>query len=289
MNVLVTGGQGMLARAVAAELARGGHAVRALDRAALDVTDPDAVAACVTSLRPDAVVQCAAYTAVDRAEEEEAEAHRVNAVAAGLVAEACNRVGSVFVYPSTDYVFPGDGTRPYRPTDPTGPVNAYGRSKRAGEEAARAAGRALVVRTSWLYGPGGPNFVDSILRSAAARPSLDVVDDQIGRPTSTATLAMVIARLLGLGAVGTFHASDGGEPVTWYGFAREIIRLRGLNVALRPVPSTAFPRPAPRPAYSVLDCTGTEAVIGRALPDWPGPLASHLADRGSPGGGAGEA
>lgn len=279
MRVLVTGAGGMLAQALVPELERRGHRVVALDRAALDVTDEEAVSARVAAERPDAVVQCAAYTAVDRAEEEEEAAHRVNAAAAGHVARACDRTGACFVYPSSDYVFPGDAARPYRPDDPTGPLNAYGRSKLAGETAARGAERALVVRTSWLYGQGGPNFVDTISHLARERDVLRVVDDQLGRPTWTGSLARTISELMEARAEGIFHAADAGEPVTWYGFAREILTRREIDARVEPVPSSAFPRPAPRPRYSVLDCSKTEAVLGRPLPRWPDALDLYLRGR----------
>lgn len=276
MKVLVTGARGMLAHALVPLLRERGHRAVALDRAELDVTDPDAVDRVVAAERPQAVVQCAAYTAVDRAEEDEAEAVRVNAVAAEHVARACDRVGAAFVYPSTDYVFPGSATIPYRPTDPTDPVNAYGRSKLQGERAALRARHALVVRTSWLYGEGGAHFVDTILRLARERGSVRVVDDQWGRPTWTGTLAGVLVSLMETGAQGIFHATDGGEPTSWFGFAREIVALGEPGAGVVPVGSGEFLRPARRPAYSVLDCSSTEEWTGRALPAWRDSLARYL-------------
>lgn len=276
MRVLVTGAGGMLPRALVPILHASGHEVIALDRAELDVTERDAVERRVLAERPEAVVQCAAYTAVDRAEDEEERAHMVNAEATGHVADACQKIGAALVYPSTDYVFPGTGDRPYRPEDETGPVNAYGRSKLAGERAAARCDRSLVVRTSWLYGRGGNNFVETIRRLAAERESIDVVDDQTGRPTSTVELSRGIARLLALGAAGTFHATGGGPATTWYGFAREIVGRLGSPTELRPVPSSHLPRPASRPSYSVLDCSGTERLIGHPFADWRTTLAGYL-------------
>lgn len=276
MRVLVTGGRGMLAQALVPVLRGEGHEVLALDRSELDVTDAAAVRARLGDARPEVVVQCAAYTAVDRAETEPDVAHRVNALGTLHVARECQRLGSLLVYPSTDYVFRGDASRAYTPEDATDPVNVYGRSKREGEEAAAEAGRALVVRTSWLYGAGGVNFVDRIAALAKERESLDVVDDQIGRPTWTVSLSETIGLLLKSEAVGTFHASDGGEPVSWFGFAKEIVSRLALPTLVRPVPSSAFPRPAPRPAFSVLDGRATEAVIGRPLVDWRESLARYL-------------
>lgn len=278
MRVLVTGAKGMLAGAVLAELARREHEGVGLDREALDITDPEAVRGCLRELRPQAVVQCAAYTRVDDAESDADQAFAVNAAGTAAVAAACAEVGAILVYPSTDYVFSGNGSAPYLPRDPVAPLNVYGRSKLAGEQEALGAGAAAVVRTSWLYGSGGANFVDTIWRLARERDRLEVVDDQIGRPTWTGTLAAGICGLMEAGATGVFHLTDGGEPTSWYGFAREIVRGCGMPTTVEPVPSTKFPRPAPRPAYSVLDCTGTEALLGGPLPDWRKTLAGYLRD-----------
>lgn len=276
MKVLVTGARGMLARDLVPTLAGDGHEVTALDRDRLDVTDGAAVAACVQVLRPDVVVQCAAYTAVDDAETEVAKAFRVNAEGARHAARACQKIGALFVYPSTDYVFDGMADSPYRPDDVPAPINAYGRSKLAGEEAAREAEHALVVRTSWLYGEGGRNFVDTIRSLSRQRAVLNVVDDQLGRPTWTVSLSRCLARLLTERAVGTFHAAGGGDPVTWYGVARELLEREGSATAVVAVSTSAFPRPAARPRYSVLDCSGTEAVVGMPMPDWKETLAGYL-------------
>lgn len=276
MKLLITGAGGMLARAMIEHGRAHGDLVIALGREALDVTDEAAVATRIAVERPDAVIQCAAYTSVDGAESDGEAAFDVNARGSRSVARACQKIGCAFVYPSTDYVFDGKSTRPYLPGDATNPVNVYGRSKLEGEIAACEADRALVVRTSWLYGAGGAHFVDTMVRLAAGRSSLDVVDDQVGRPTWTRTLAETIHTLLKAGAVGTFHASDGGEPVSWAGYAREIMRELGMDVDIRPVPSSAFPRPAPRPRYSVLELSDTEAMIARAVPDWRESLARFL-------------
>ncbi|HEV2148541.1 MAG TPA: dTDP-4-dehydrorhamnose reductase, partial [Longimicrobiaceae bacterium] len=252
----------------------------ALDRAALDVADEPAVRARLSAERPDAVVQCAAYTAVDRAEVDEAEAHRVNAAATAHVARACDRLGAALVYPSTDYVFDGTASVPYRPDDPTDPVNAYGRSKLEGERAALSAARGTVVRTSWLYGEGGTHFVDAILRLAREGKPLRVVDDQWGRPTWTGALADATILLMEAGAQGIFHATGGGEPVSWFGFAREIVARAEPAAEVVPVTSAEFARPAPRPSYSVLDCSATEERTGRELPDWKDSLVRYLESSG---------
>jgi dTDP-4-dehydrorhamnose reductase len=276
MKILVTGAGGMLAQALVPEFRNRGHEVVALNRGTLDVTDEAAVRRRIVEEAPEAVVQCAAYTAVDAAESDEADAFRLNAEATGFVASACQKVGARLVYPSTDYVFAGNGVRPYRPDDPPDPINAYGRSKRAGEEAALERSDALVVRTSWLYGSGGPNFVDTILRLARERGHLEVVGDQIGRPTWTGVLAAAIADLLACGGRGIFHATGGGEPASWCEVARRATGQVVPGIVIREVTSAAFVRPAPRPAYSVLDCTTTEAAIGRELPAWEHSLANYL-------------
>ncbi|MGH7458068.1 MAG: dTDP-4-dehydrorhamnose reductase [Longimicrobiaceae bacterium] len=277
MKVLVTGARGLLGRAVVEEGQRRGYHTVALGRDQLDVTDEAAVRARLQRERPGVVIQCAGYTGVDGAETEPELAMRVNATAACFVAEACNSVGALCVYPSSDYVFDGAGSRPYRPKDAVCPLNRYGESKAAGEEAVRSTGRSLVVRTSWLYGRGGRHFVGTILRAAQdGSGPLRVVDDQIGRPTWTTSLASVIYDLGERGAQGMFHATGGGEPVSWYRFARAVLAGKGLRLALLPVPSSARPRPAPRPAYSVLDCTGTERVTGRPMPSWRESLTRYL-------------
>lgn len=276
MKVVVTGAGGMLAHALVPLLRARGHETVALDRAALDVADRAAVHARIAAERPDAVVQCAAYTAVDRAEEDEAEATRINAVAAGHVADACDRVGAAFVYPSTDYVFAGTATAPYRTGDAVDPVNAYGRSKLAGERAALAVEGGLVVRTSWLYGEGGSHFVDTILRLAREGKPLRVVDDQWGRPTWTGALAEALAALMETGARGIFHATGGGEPVSWCAFAREVVALGSPGARVVPVGSAEFPRPARRPAWSVLDCSATEERTRAKLPHWRDSLRRYM-------------
>jgi dTDP-4-dehydrorhamnose reductase len=276
MKVLVTGAAGMLAHELVPVLGAAGHEVVALDRSALDVSDAAAVRRQVIRSAPDAVVQCAAYTAVDAAESDADAAFLVNADATRYVAEACHEAGALFVFPSTDYVFRGDGSRPYRPEDPTDPINVYGRSKLAGEQAALEVPGALVVRTSWLYGRGGQNFVETMLRLGRERDRLQVVDDQEGRPTWTRTLARVLCGLLEKQAPGIFHATDGGATTTWYRFACQIMQEASNSVTIEPVAFSAFPRPAPRPGYSVLDCSATEATLGWQLPDWRESLRQYV-------------
>ena len=255
---LVTGAGGMLGTDLVAALADRGEPVAGMDRASLDVTDDAAVADAIASARPDVVVNCAAWTAVDDAEASEEQALAVNAGGAAVLAAACARSGGSgtrLVQVSTDYVFAGDADRPYAEDDAPAPRTAYGRTKLAGERAvlSRLPESGYVVRTAWLYGAHGPNFVKTMIRLSGQRPAVDVVDDQRGQPTWTADVArQVIALIDSAARPGIYHATSGGQT-TWYGLAREIFDLLGADPSrVRPVPSSAFPRPAQRPAYSVL-------------------------------------
>ncbi len=275
MRVLITGGHGMLARALVRELSDRGHEVSAPGREELDALDIGALDRFVERIRPAALIQCAAYTRVDDAELDEAGAFATNALAAALAAEVCRKTGIRFVYPSTDYVFAGTAARPYAPSDPPAPRSAYGRSKLAGEWAARLAGDFLVVRTAWLYGGGGRSFVKAILDQARRGGSLRVVADQWGSPTWTADLAAVIAALLERSAsAGVYHATNSGKT-TWHGFASEIARRIGLPGEVAPISSDQSSRRAVRPSYSVLDTSGTEALVG-AIPGWEDALGRAL-------------
>ncbi|MFC4910999.1 dTDP-4-dehydrorhamnose reductase [Actinomadura gamaensis] len=263
MRCLVTGAGGMLGTDL---LARLPDAV-ALDRAALDLTDAGAVRDVVAAHRPDAVINCAAWTAVDDAEEHEAEALAINGTAVGSLADACRDAGARLVQISTDYVFPGHG--PYAEDAPTAPINAYGRTKLAGERAALSYERAYVVRTAWLYGAHGPNFVATMARLAAERDTVDVVDDQRGQPTWTGDLAGRIVELLTADAPpGVYHGTNAGET-TWYGLAREVFTLLGHDPdRVRPTTTDRFPRPAARPSNSVLEHGGWNRAGLPPLRDW---------------------
>jgi len=252
---LVTGAGGMLGRDLVAALRAQGEDVTAMSRADLDVTSGPAVLAAVRGAEPGAVVNCAAWTAVDAAETAPDLALAVNGDGAANVAAACAVAGSPLVHVSTDYVFSGDGDRPYAEYDVPAPRTAYGRSKLAGERAVLGLlpGTAMVVRTAWLYGGAGPSFVHTMIRLAAQRQAVTVVDDQHGQPTWTADVASQIITLVRRAApAGIYHATSGGST-TWHGLAREVFTLLGADQALvRPAASSACPRPAPRPAYSVL-------------------------------------
>ncbi|MFF0309431.1 dTDP-4-dehydrorhamnose reductase [Streptosporangium sp. NPDC004379] len=252
---LVTGASGMLATELLRRLSADGEDVVALGRAGLDLRDTHAVHRLVPDLRPDVVVNCAAWTAVDDAETREAEALAVNGHGVRALAEACRTAGARLVQPSTDYVFDGSAHAPYPEDAPTGPVNAYGRTKLAGERAVLETlpDSGYVVRTAWLYGGAGRNFVRAILAAERARPVVDVVADQFGQPTWAGDLAAGIAALGRSDAPpGVYHATGSGAT-SWYGFAREIFELAGADPArVNPVTAGEFPRPARRPAYGVL-------------------------------------
>ena len=221
------------------------------------------------------VINCAAWTDVDGAEADEAGANAVNADAIGVLADECKRAGALLVNYSTDYVFDGRGTTPYGIDHPRAPINAYGRSKARGEEILEQSGcEYLLIRTSWVYAPVGKNFVRTIRGAARTRPSLKVVNDQRGGPTSADNLALVSLRLIEQGARGVYHVTDGGE-CTWYDFAQEIVRLAGFGTPVEPCTSAEFPRPAPRPAYSVLDISKTERLVGKMTP-WREALAAVM-------------
>ncbi|WP_327367394.1 dTDP-4-dehydrorhamnose reductase [Streptomyces sp. NBC_01217] len=256
---LVTGAAGMLGRDVLARLAGEDVTVVAADRAAMDIADPASVRAGFEKHRPAVVVNCAAWTAVDDAESQEDAALRVNGTGPEVLAAACREHGAVLLQVSTDYVFAGDGEKPYAEDAPTGPRSAYGRTKLAGERGVldTLPDTGYVVRTAWLYGAGGGNFVRTMIRLEGVKDTLDVVDDQSGQPTWTVDLADRLVRLgraalAGTAPAGVYHGTSGGET-TWFGFTREIFRLLDTDPArVRPTTSEAFVRPAPRPAYSVL-------------------------------------
>lgn len=272
--VLVIGAGGMLGRAWMQLLAARGLEARAADLPTLDLADDASVAAhVVPGLR--AVINCAAYTDVDGAEADEATATAINGDAVARLVARCDAVGAPLVHYSTDYVFDGHASAPYATDRPCDPLNAYGRGKRVGEVALLASsGPHLLIRTSWLYAPWGKNFVVTIAQLARSRPELKVVDDQRGRPTSAEHLAWLSLELLERGQRGTFHGTDGGE-CTWFDFASAIAAAVAPECVVKPCSSAEFPRSAARPAYSVLDLSRTEAVLG-PMPDWRDNLAAVL-------------
>jgi dTDP-4-dehydrorhamnose reductase len=274
MRLLVTGAAGMLGRDVAAAAEAAGHDVIALTRRDLDLTHPSLVRAAVQSARPDSVVNCAAWTDVDGAEAAEEQATRVNGAGAGAVAAAAAGAGAHTVQVSSDYVFAGAATEPYVETSPTGPRSAYGRSKLAGERAvAEASPVAAIVRSSWLFGVHGRNFVATMLRLARERDTVSVVDDQVGCPTFTGHLAGALVEVAQRRLTGVLHVAGAGS-CSWYELAQATFEQAGADCRAEPVSTAEFPRPAPRPAWSVLGSTRADAP---RLPAWREGLEAYLA------------
>lgn len=268
MRWLVVGADGMLGQDLVATIAAAGHEVTGVDRPHIDITDPASVEAHVPG--HDVVANCAAWTAVDAAEEHEAAAFAVNATGVANLARATARAGARLVHISTDYVFAGDASAPYAEDAPQAPRSAYGRTKAAGEWALAAhAPDHLLVRTAWLYGAHGPCFPATLARVLRERGGADVVDDQVGQPTWTRDLADLVVRLVAAQApAGTYHGTSSGET-SWYGFTREIASAVGLDPDIvRRTTSEAFVRPAPRPAYSVLGHDALEALGVAPIGDW---------------------
>jgi dTDP-4-dehydrorhamnose reductase len=266
MSYLIIGAKGMLARALREHCERLGRQCEGLDLPEFDLTQREQVDNAVKAGHT-AVLNCAAYANVDAAETAEVAANAVNGHGVELLAQVCAQRGVPLVHYSTDYVFSGRATVPYRVDEPHAPLGAYGRSKALGERALWAAnGPHLLIRTSWLYAPWANNFVRTIFKASREREVLKVVDDQRGRPTSAEHLARATLSLLDAEARGTLHVTDGGE-CTWYEFATEIVRLSGHTCQVQPCTSAEYVRPAPRPAYSVLDLAPAEALLG-PMPDW---------------------
>lgn len=285
MTILLLGANGQVGHELRRSLAPLGNIVATTrsgelpDGGRCEIADfdrPDTLAELVQRIAPVAVVNAAAYTAVDKAEDDEAAAFRANAEAPGILAQACAEHGIPFVHYSTDYVFDGQGTRAYREDDETAPLGVYGASKLAGEEAIRAAGGDhLILRTAWVYGARGRNFLRTMLRLGAEREELRVVADQVGTPTPANLIADVTAGLLGASerARGTLHMTAAGAT-SWHGFAEAIVvgaAARGLLVRaprVMPISTADFPTRASRPGYSCMDVTALESVLGRSMPAW---------------------
>lgn len=296
-HIALIGAKGMLATMLKRVLS-GAWEVHPFDLPEFDITDAAQVRGVMTRLRPDVIINCAAFTQVDRCETEEALASLVNGEAVGFLAEAAKAVDAILVHISTDYVFSGEQTRPYREDDPTGPQSAYGRSKLLGEQAILAGGleKYFIVRTSWLYGPGGNNFVETMIRLAKEREELRVVADQIGSPTYTGDLAEAIFNLLALvGApqaspltphspYGIYHFADEGQ-CSWQEFALAIIDLARefsepvVTRRIVPITTADYPLPAKRPAYSVLAKEKYKTVTGARIPAWRESLRKYFENR----------
>jgi dTDP-4-dehydrorhamnose reductase len=273
--ILVTGAGGMLGRDLMKVL---GPEVRGADIGDFDITDRESTERLVLTLRPSVLVNVAAYTDVDGAESNRDTAFRVNGDGVRHLAESCRKTGTLLVQISTDYVFDGSKGSPYTEDDAVAPLSVYGDSKLKSEENARLAPEHLVVRTQWLYGHGGKNFVETMLRLAKEKEEVAVVDDQTGSPTSTVDLAIGIKALIDGGLRGTFHAVNGGW-CSWCGFTRAIFEEAGETTRVRPMTTAELGRPAPRPLYSVLDCGKLAVDAGVRLPEWREALREYLKGR----------
>ena len=279
MKLLVFGKTGQVARELI--LQGSAHEITALGRDPADLSDPVACAAIIAQSDADAVINAAAYTSVDKAEEEEALATIINGDTPGAMARACVARGIPFLHVSTDYVFDGTGETPWSPSDPVAPQNAYGRSKLAGEEAVRAAGGPyLILRTSWVFSAHGANFVKTMLRLSESRDQLTVVADQIGGPTAARDIAralLAIAPQLGARKGGTYHFA-GQPPVSWADFARVIFVKSGRKMQVADIPTSDYPTPAKRPLNSRMDCADLTTDFGVTIPDWRASLDEVLRD-----------
>ncbi len=276
--ILVFGKTGQVAR----ELERRAPDAVYLGRDKADLTDPSGAAAQILELKPDVVINAAAYTAVDQAEDDTHLAQTVNGDAVGAMGRACASLSIPIVHISTDYVFPGDGDGAWRPTDKTAPLGVYGATKLAGEDALRASGaRHTILRTSWVFSAHGKNFVKTMLRLGADRDQLTIVADQIGGPTPAADIAAaclkIATEMTGGHAGGTYHIS-GTPDVSWADFAREIFEQSGLNPQVVDIPSSEFPQKATRPENSRLDCSTLESDFGISRPDWRAGLRNVIDD-----------
>ena len=267
MKVLVTGARGMLGQDLCPILEDTGVFVIETDIDNLDITDEEMTKEVITKTHPDMVIHCAAYTNVDKAEEDFETAERINITGTENVAKACGALDIPMVYISTDYVFDGTKETPYTQEDDTRPLNKYGLTKLRGEEEVKKyCEKYYIARTSWLYGHHGKNFVETMLKLAAENKEIKVVDDQIGCPTWTVELANGILKLLSM-PYGTYHVCGSGST-SWYGFAREIFEQSGLKVDLKPCTTEDFPRPAKRPRYSVMENNGICRSWQAALHDY---------------------
>jgi dTDP-4-dehydrorhamnose reductase len=277
VRIAVTGSNGMLAGTLIPVLSEE-HTVTGLPRQSLDITDRDSVNQVIRDLSVDLIINCAAYTKVDKAEEEREKAFLINGTGVQNLSIICADMNIPLCHISTDYVFDGEKKRPYTPFDNTNPLNTYGESKLAGERYIEwIMDRFYIIRTSWLYGKGGNNFVYTILRLSEEREELRVVNDQVGSPTSVTTLSHAIKRLITTGAYGIYHFTDDSEGgITWYDFAMEILNIRSIKKKVVPIKTEDYPLPARRPSYSVLDTGIFSSVTGYRPLNWKVALREFL-------------
>lgn len=276
MKLLVTGVKGQLGYDVCKVLSARGIEHRGVDIEDFDITNVQATHDYIAAYRPDGVIHCSAWTAVDRAEDELEKVRAVNAEGPRNIASVCKEIGAKLVYISTDYVFPGTGDRFYEPDDPTGPLGAYGVTKLEGERAVQALlERYFIVRVSWVFGKNGSNFIKTMLRLAETKSELNVVCDQIGSPTYTADLAPLLCDMVESEKYGVYHATNEGI-CSWAEFAEEIFRLSGKDVKVNPVPTSEYPTRAVRPLNSRMSKAKLEAMGFSRLPDWHDALVRYL-------------
>ena len=280
MKILVTGAKGQLGHDVLKALATRGIVGIPADLEEFDITDEHAVMSFISACRPDAIVHCAAYTAVDRAEEESELCRLINVAGSEHIARACREVDAKLVYISTDYVFPGTGGTFYETDSPTGPLSVYGRAKLAGELAVKqATDKYFIVRTSWVFGKSGNNFVKTMLRLGKERREINVVMDQIGSPTYSADLAPLLCDMLATEQYGVYHATNEGL-CSWADFARAIFRLAGYDVVVNPVTTAQYGAKAHRPLNSRLSKGSLDAAGFKRLPVWEDALERYLKELG---------
>ena len=278
MRILVTGASGQLGNDLMIELAGRGHEVTGVSSQEMDLTDPEAVRRYLFSIHPDAVMHCAAYTAVDMAEDDADTCLAVNHKGTEAVANVCADIGCKLLYISTDYVFSGDGERPWEPDDAVEPLNLYGKSKLLGEQAVRAAtDRHFIVRTSWVFGSSGKNFVKTMLRLGTEREQITVVNDQFGSPTYTKDLSVLLAEMIVTDKYGTYHATNEGV-CSWYDFACAIMELAELTCRVLPVSSGQYPSRAKRPVNSRMSKEKLTENGFQRLPEWDDALRRCLGE-----------
>ncbi|WP_212957013.1 dTDP-4-dehydrorhamnose reductase [Bacillus sanguinis] len=276
MKVIVTGAKGQLAQDVLKQLEHTDLQVYGIDREELDITNNEAVQAYINKIKPDAIMHCAAYTNVDAAEEDAETAYKVNGLGTKYLAQAAGEIGAKMLYISTDYVFDGTAKSPYETSEPTKPLGVYGETKLAGETfVQQSVDKFFIVRTAWVFGIFGNNFVKTMLRLGKEHDEISVVHDQIGSPTYTVDLARFMIELIRSEKYGIYHATNTGV-CSWYEFAVEIFNQAGIGVKVNPVTTEEFPRPAARPHYSVLSKQKIEDEGFSSLQDWKEALKAYL-------------
>jgi len=279
-SIVITGGKGMLAHALVRTLAKRGHSAVALGRAESDITNESRLRQLFSEHKPTLLINCAAHTKVDMCEDEPQKADAINGHAVGRLAALAHEHGTFLVHYSTDFVFDGRGTRPYRTDDPPNPLSAYGRSKLLGERLLqeRTPAKWLILRTAWLYGRGGPNFPRTIIERGRQGQALKVVNDQVGSPTHTVDLAQATLDLIDRGLTGLWHVTNSGQT-SWYGFACAALETFSVPATVAPISTADWlklrPKQAARPAYSVLDLVPLERAIGRPMRPWEDALRDY--------------